>query len=112
MHLLQEALESTDVDLQGMSDCRVPPNPTEVFPRNTQEHQQTSLLQASLGPPSLLFLPAQILSLTYFQPAGRQEKASFPCTNRLKSMADKILLPQTLAGFSKHLQEQPRGQLY
>ena len=44
---------------------------SEVFPRNTQEHQQTSLLQASLGPPSLLFLPAQILSLTYFQPAGR-----------------------------------------
>lgn len=77
LHVLQKALESTDVDLQGTSDCRVPPNPTEVFPRsevfprNTQEHQQTSLLQASLGPPSLLFLPAQILSLTYFQPAGR-----------------------------------------
>lgn len=25
-------------------------------------------------------------------------------------MADKILLPQTLAGFSKHLQEQPRPE--
>lgn len=71
LHVLQKVLESTDVDLQGTSDCRVPPNPTEVFPRNTQEHQQTSLLHASLGPPSLLFLPAQILSLTYFQPAGR-----------------------------------------